>query len=362
MKTLATLLLLVLCNAPSFAQITLTSDQFQQYFTSGQFVTTSYNSTDVSGLPALINKSGPSQLWGFGNRVYTQTTDTATVTVFAYPGDAPLASDPDFAVATHVEKMVPLLAGDPTIYMFVKLDASGFYLLGYVQDSSGTASKVFSYNPPMQQLKFPLTYQTTWSSTSAINAPFFTPPISGQEVMEGTVDGYGTLNLPTVAHSKESGPMTSSECLRLKRSEAQIISTVGFSITTKTITFEWMTQDGNSANIVADSNLNPRSVGYSNGNSSGVTTIDAPDPYTFKIGANPVGTTTTIAVTLPNSGQTKVTLMDALGRESMVVLNGNMPSGPNTLSLDPSRLANGTYFLHVDAQGYNATRKLIVAH
>src|SRR5207249_2169011 len=94
-----------------------------------------------------------------------------TKTVLTYPGGAAMADDADFLVSTHVLKSVPYDPTQPISYIFFKFDQTGFWLVGFSQDSMGVKKKITAYVPPWQQLKFPLTYQTSWQSTSDVHIP-----------------------------------------------------------------------------------------------------------------------------------------------------------------------------------------------
>ena len=79
------------------------------------------------------------------------------------------------------------------------------------------------------------------------------------------------------------------------------------------------------------------------------------------LSANPASNTETkIFFTMKNEGNAQVSLMDPLGREVHMLLNGRAVAGQNIIPIDPSKLTSGTYFIRVNADGLTATRKLII--
>jgi hypothetical protein len=54
--------------------------------------------------------------------------------------------------------------------------------------------------------------------------------------------------------------------------------------------------------------------------------------------------------------------MDALGKQSQVLMNGMAHAGVNMLPLDPANLTNGTYFLRIESAGNSSMQKVIVNH
>lgn len=367
MKYFVTLLLLVLFANSSSAQLTFTGDEMLASLGSPAGNQVSYNdSTQLSGLTPLITKTGASQTWDFSNQpwVLSTPTVTGTSTTLVYPGGAPFANDPDFTASTHVIKTVysdPKLA---TNYKFFKLDQTGIWLLGVSQDSFGIKSKLFSYTPPYQEYKFPMTYQTTWQSTSNFNIPNLPPGYTTTISDDDIVDAYGTLITPYAAHKKNGAtPLASNECLRVKNKITSATSFMGFKTSTSTYTYSWITKNNHTAVIVADQNQIPKSATYAI--SQGSTSVEGlnvgDNPLNVRISANPISNRETkLSYTIKNGSNAQVTLMDQLGREVHMLQNGPAQSGENIIPLDPTTLASGTYFIRIKADGFTAIRKLII--
>lgn len=351
-------LILFLCVAASSAsaQITVTADEFFAGMTTLNNATT-YSSTDLTGLSALIALSGAGKTWDFTSRIYIKDTSGAdnTTTLLTYPGGAALADDPDLTSSTHVIKVVQKDQTQPIIYEFIKFNQTGFWLVGITQDSAGKKSKLFAYVPPSQVYKFPLTYQTAWSSTSDVHAPGFLPGASFSEATDAVVDGFGTLKLP--------GGF-SDETLRIKKKSTQTISIPSvFTQTTVTYSFDNITKTGRSANISADTNQQPTGVSYSVTQPSSVRNNipSAEDILNIHLSQNPsANTETTLSYTMKHDGNSQAIMIDPLGNEVWMLHSGFTPAGNNILAIDPAKLSTGIYFIRVTADGVSATRKLII--
>jgi hypothetical protein len=368
MKHFATILFLFLLATTCNAQISFSADEFLAAFGQSATSGTTFSSTDLSGVDALIAKSGAGQSWDFGNRIYTQNaSSTATTTILTNPGDAPLGNDPDFSGSTHVIKTVQADPTRPISYLFIKLDQTGYWWLGFSQDSMGVKRKIASYVPPQQQLKFPLTYQTSWQSTSNVNIGL--PPGSSYTIaVDAIADAYGTLITPTSAHKQGNpSPMASGDALRVKTKNTTTssftIPGVGtFGTTTVDYSFQYYTKNGHSANIGADTNVAPTSISYSVLGGSGVADNYSPEnSLELNLSANPASNTvTTLSVTMKKDGNLQVGLIDALGNQVRILHNGFVQVGESIIPIDPSKLSPGIYFIRVSTPDINATRKLII--
>lgn len=335
MKYAATLFLLLCWSRPSVAQITYTSDDFINYFFSTPGVR--WASSDTTGVRAIEALNGPSKSWDFTGRPYTLESGSATSALFP-ASIAPLASDPDFATATHVA--VDSFSGIKS-YDFYRIDQTGFWVLGRSQDSLGVFSKVEVYSPPSLQLRFPLTFLTTWESPSKrINLRYGDTTVAD---VNGAVDGYGMLAVPDAP---------ALQAIRVKLQYVSPYST--------DYSFLWFTNSGYWAEAGADDTLKPRSLAYIQPlnsaveSSSGITS-------TIELAQNPIHTATQLAYDVPEAGAVTVRLMDALGRDVKPLLNAHLEAGNHTLTLDPTLIVNGTYFLRIETKGHVAMRNVVIA-
>ncbi len=352
--------LFLLASIPSFAQspLNISYTDFQNGLSQLTSTQNTYSDTSTVGLQSLINQSGPDLMWSFQSLppFVQDTTSSHPVTIVPISsGSFPDADS--FPTATHVET-IP--AGVNNLYFFLRIDPSGAYSLGFSEDSAGTNPKVLqTYTPPEENFAFPLTYQTQWSSTSVINDP----PYSQTETVNGYVDGWGSFSLP--------GNNTPIQALRIRTETIdnypfRIDSTPNGIDTTlassdTSYSFQWFNLSGFSAEIDADANQNATDASYNVPGATNIVLNNTPStPFSISVASNPVSSQTSVSFTLPSDAEVRISLMDPLGRESQVLMNGMAHAGMNTLSLDPAHLMNGAYFLRIESNGNSSMQKVIV--
>lgn len=346
---------------PASAQMTISYEEFAIGLSLSTSVSAkSYSSTDMTGVANLIATSGASKTWDFSGRVYTLNDPGNAKSEYVDVSSAPLHSDPKLAGATHCLKSWETGSVE-AYYLYTKLTSSGYYTVGSVTDSAGVAAIVQSYDPPMQTYAFPLTFGTTWSSTSNYYAGFDIPGATITQKVESSCDSYGTLSTPTRAYKGGNSPTASTECLRIRTTETQTTAFGSFTLATVTHAYQWLTKGTAGGTVVSDTNDTPMSIGYSEGTSTGVNTNGFDDQLTIKLSSNPASASSTLSYNLPESGDVKVSMMDNLGREVKMLQNGFVPAGSNVIPIDPSTLANGTYLIRVSSNSFTGTRKLIIA-
>ena len=339
----------------ALSQITLTSDDEASRIGSLPHAH-SFDANDTVGLCALAALSGPGLTWDFSGKKFTASPTTSKDTMFDYPGGAALANDPDFLTATKVIKSVPNDATKATTYSFYKINSEGLWSLGESQDSLGVLSKLSWFSPPLQQFKFPLTYQSTWTSTSTENSKYSKPGESVSITESTVVDSWGTLILPGWA---------AEPALRMCTQTTTADSSSGvalFSFTSKTL--NWFTKSGREANIIADKNQVPLGAAYSipaSPNSVASQLPEIEDILTPRLSNNPVSNgETQLYYTMKADGNAQVSMMDALGHDVRMLQNGRVSAGQNIIPIDASALTPGTYFLHIAAEGTTVTRKVVI--
>ena len=366
MKHFVTTFLLCLFVGIGNAQITINADEFIAGFSQlGSSNVTAYTIASLtgSGIGMTAKKAGAAVTWDFSPFAFTQES-TASITVLAYPGGAPLFSDPDFSTATHVLKIASPNPGGQTIFEFLRIDQTGFYNLGTTSDTLG-GTKLFSYVPALQQYQFPLQYQRSWNSNSTWNSPNLPSGYVVSDSIQVTVDSYGSLITPTSAHGKngESPMASTNDALRITTKTTQTTSYSGITLTpTVTYQYEWVTNANHRVSMSADNTQKITSASYFSGTSSaGVEQSNPEQALNLCLSNNPASNTgTRLLYTMQNGGNAQVSLMDPLGREVQMLYNGYAQPGQNIIPIDPTPLAAGAYFLRVNAEGMTATRKLII--
>ena len=73
---------------------------------------------------------------------------------------------------------------------------------------------------------------------------------------------------------------------------------------------------------------------------------------------NPFNPSTTVTWTLPESMSVRLSLVDMLGREVMVLAQGEQQAGYHRMQLDASRLASGFYLLRLQGAGMQRIQKI----
>lgn len=364
MKKLILLLALISLNLVANAQITITSEEYLAAYASALGRTTDeYESEDMTGVANLIALKGQGVNWDFGSRTYTKSITTNDGISLVNVATAPLHNDPDFAGATHCIKVEGETSADYDYYRYVKITSDAFYEMGTVDDSAGVVSfKSSSYTPPLQQMKFPLTYGTMWSSTSTLKTPYDYPGATVTSTYEVNCDGWGTIQTPTRT-SKKNDPTSITNCLRIrsKTTNTTTLDTQSFSFVSHV--YEWITEGSVNAAVVTNPNDIPTYILYTQAGATGSVSseLDAENVLKMTISANPANTESFLGYTLPVHGNVQVSLMNALGSEVTMLHNGPSPAGKNSVRINPTTLTNGTYFIRVVTDGYSATRKLVIA-
>lgn len=77
---------------------------------------------------------------------------------------------------------------------------------------------------------------------------------------------------------------------------------------------------------------------------------------------NPARGSATVEATLARGGPLSVRVVDMLGREVATLAEGRQPAGTHRLTVDAAALAGGVYSIVMEAEGYRASRRLVVAH
>jgi hypothetical protein len=88
---------------------------------------------------------------------------------------------------------------------------------------------------------------------------------------------------------------------------------------------------------------------------------DATPPAVFRVLPNPAASLATLSFNLTQAGPVQVTAFDAAGRKCASLFSGRMKAGRQALPLDTRRLANGVYFLRLEAGTTRYSTRLVVS-
>jgi hypothetical protein len=73
---------------------------------------------------------------------------------------------------------------------------------------------------------------------------------------------------------------------------------------------------------------------------------------------NPFNPVTTISYRIPKAGNVKLTVLDVLGRELAVLVNGFKQAGSYSVQFDASELASGIYFYRIESGDFKDVKKM----
>ena len=99
--------------------------------------------------------------------------------------------------------------------------------------------------------------------------------------------------------------------------------------------------------------VGPRGATAGEGGAAAALSLDAPRP-------NPSRGTATVAFSLPEARAVRLTVVDLLGREVAVLVDGETAAGPHTVPVDAARLAPGVYVVRLATGTETLTRRLVV--
>jgi hypothetical protein len=88
---------------------------------------------------------------------------------------------------------------------------------------------------------------------------------------------------------------------------------------------------------------------------------DAGQPVAFRVQPNPASRSALLSFALGQAGPVQVIAFDAIGRRCASLFSGRMKSGNQTIPLDTRRLANGVYFLRLEAGATRHSTRLVVS-
>ena len=235
MKRVTTLLLLcsLLTIPRASAQLTITESDVRALI-GETFTTESFdaNAGQDAAIQALIDIEGASQTWDFTTLTFEAEGSAITVSYLdEAPDDAPGGNEAPFNTADFVQEV---LGAELNNYSFQDIRDDGVYFIGFTSEDPSTGEETrFAYDPALRTTALPLTYETSWTTSTTYSIEAGGVTLTTEEVRDYEVDGYGTLVLP-------SG---SVDALRLKQEVARTTS----GVTSESTSYTFITADATSS-------------------------------------------------------------------------------------------------------------------
>lgn len=229
------------------------------------------------------------------------------------------------------------------------------YMIPQIADST-----TIIFEPGVQLLQFPLSYQTQWIGTytrKTYQGSTLTDSILVQYDME--VDGWGEVSIPNGVYN----------CLRLKTISSQWIdSTSTWEVFDSA--YSWLT---NSIPVIFQiietstdlaTGIRYGQVLYNVSNTVSVAqnnTELSPDRYVLNQNyPNPFNPTTIITYNIPELSFVSVKVYDILGNDIATLVNEEKLAGRYDARFDGTGLSSGIYFYKLQAGNHHETKKMIL--
>ncbi|NBC15788.1 MAG: T9SS type A sorting domain-containing protein [Bacteroidetes bacterium] len=354
----ACLLLLPLTEA--HAQIELTGNEVRALIESTTEID-GFTTESASSLQALVDASGGGQTYDFTSATFEQTLEGSVELLTSFtdvPGaDDAALSDAGVVLAYNFE--VDDVDVDSTAWIYQDFDDDGVYQHGLVfrstvdLDGDGSAQDEIklTYSPRYQTLALPLTFGTSWTSETTQTIAFAGQTIDNETTLTAEVDGYGTLVTPA----------GEADCLRIRR----VLETSSFGGTTTTVSYEFITETGMSANLSVDATGQVTSASYTTmeGTGTDVEPVDGEVPRDVHLAQNypnPFNPQTTIRYEVPEATHVRLAVYDMLGREVEVLVDRQQPAGTYRATFAANDLPSGVYLYQLDAGTTAQTRRMLL--
>jgi hypothetical protein len=293
---------------------------------------------------------GPAQIWDF--RGYT--FDPFNTVEFITPSAAPhLATFP----RTNVVLKQWDEATQTNVYQYNELTDGEYLCLGTGNDQD---TNLVAYDPPMPQLKFPMTLGTSWTYTGRSHSPY--PGIVTQNSCKYTIDAFGTVQLP---EGEFQALRLRSEYLTDTRTgiSSSLSRGLGYYFFSKNLDWVYLYCD---TNDIGNADVHTSGVGYQIGSS--INTVEGRIPSDISLALrnypNPFSRQTSISFQLAVSGNATLTVHDALGRVVQTLAEGWLDAGMHHYQFIPAATGNqsqsGVYVVRLTTRSKSATKPMIL--
>ena len=240
-----------------------------------------------------------------------------------------------------------------TTYSYYNATSSVFQFSGVT-----TPSFLLSYSNPEDYLRFPCTYNSsftdTWAVTFSSSLTFYR---KGSSIV--TADGYGTLKTP-------AGTYTNAMRIHTVQTykDSAYVSGVPFIITYKDDEYCWYVE-GTRYPIATLFSLSSDAYPTEQGATYVGLPLSINDPEvlsTFEVFPNPVSSDLHLGIELKENQALEIQLFNATGALVQVPINKNAKAGHNEYKVHVGDLAGGIYFVRIILDGVlTSTRRFTVS-
>jgi Secretion system C-terminal sorting domain len=359
MKKFFVLIFCLLCitGLKTFAQITITSSDVQNYFAIGK---TLHISDDTSTTSLNIGNTGATT-WDFSG-LYSDSLINLHI---VDPSGTPFGSHyPSATISTYDTAIISGYLAEQWQYYGVNNALLNYGYSG--QGNAGGFQITFTShnNPASKNLVLPLTMGTNWTEdyvgTDSTIISQFPPTVSITNYHdENMVDAYGSMTLP-------GG--TTVQALRVRTDTRQYTPTADGYLYYRTISYTFLSTNGTQVLVEAADTTSPNTGVIP---VSDITFINAPVtdvPYAnnqilgnFNLEQNypnPFNPSTKINYTIPQQSFVSLKVYDILGNEVATLMNGDKSAGTYQVNFNAADLPSGIYFYRLTAGNYTSVKKM----
>ena len=342
MKKQILLSLLVLGSACAIAQPTLTGT------TNNPVLGDNFTYYNCATAGVVQGASGPGVTWDF----HTLTGAAAGMLSTATCASTPYCDSfpPNDIVIQYIDP------GVDTEYDYCTTNGSAFDIIG-VYDAGANFTH---FQQPDIILKYPATYNATYQDTS-ISIDYASLPLDYVISRSSrTVDGYGTLILPSGTHAN---------VLRVHQTTIMLDSFPGmapmFSMYSEN--YSWFAAGFHMflLEMDLDSSAGPAlsvsNVTYLSGATTGITSIDN-DQLSLTLSPNPTSGILNIKLSLDAIQNPSISITDISGKLLANINTSGLTEGENKIQYSVAGLPAGLYLVHFTDDTHNITRKVVVSN
>ncbi len=360
MRTILSMVLAMISIASAFAQITITAADFTSQLTVGNRL---INRADTLTTSANIGTPGTTaNTWNFA-ALNTHRLDTVTS---VNPNTTPYIGQ--FPGTTHTFQTVVTLSGiRGTVFQYLRLQTDLFSkgAMGSGEVLPGVIATLRLRNVPDETVfQFPMTLNTTWTSTHAESTiialpPPFPPQISiANHVITHTVDAHGSIILPGTAGTHQA--------LRI-RNDRRTTSGTGSS---RAISYTFIARNGATVQVAAADTLQPnsgtitilRGATWSGPITTEVRMSNAvPSEFALMQNyPNPFNPSTRITYQVAREGFVSIKVFNLVGQEVATLVGETKSPGTYALDWSADDIPSGAYFYKMQSAGFTSTRRMLI--